>query len=630
MFAYRPDIDTLRAVAVLSVVVFHFERAWLPGGFLGVDIFFVISGFLITSIIHREMKDGTFSFKSFYIRRIKRILPAFFAVVFVTLLVAAFFYSPDDYKFLGRSAFASVLFAANLYFARGQGYFDPAQEEKPLLHIWSLSVEEQYYFLFPLLCLWLVKQGWRRQFVCLAVLIVASAGAALLPAFGLDKYYLPHLRAGEMLIGSLAAVWMQYCRLKNSFPAERFAAPASLVSAVVLTACLVFYRPEMPFFPGVAALLPCFAAAALIYFNGFDHRFKKLFALKWVVFVGLSSYSLYLWHWPVLAFARFWLGEPELPLTWMLPLALVVVSLSLLSYYLVEQPCRKIKPAFGRNAVLLYVLPAAAVAVCWQILMQSPLIEKYRIGGLARDYSSCHNNFDKRCIWGAENRKPTVLMLGDSHADHYKTFVDTVGKSENWAATLVSADTCAYAEGYRSRLFDSSSACRAVHEYARTHLQEYPVVFLAMRWGNQMDSQSIAYDPQFFTKFDATLARLSKEKQAVYLFTDTPTLTRHGLRSYKLSQVFGHPQPAFTPDETHRNVLLGNRKMKETAARYPNVHIVDTASLMPAGFEYGGKPLLSDADHINPYGGRVLADKFLQKHILLKGSAAAATVRPNP
>lgn len=187
VLSYRPDIDTLRAMAVLSVVAFHIEKNWLPGGFLGVDIFFVISGFLITMIIHREMSQGIFSFKTFYIRRIKRILPAFFAVLTATLIGGFLLFTKDDFFLLWKSALAALGFASNLYFAKGQGYFDPAQEEKPLLHIWSLSVEEQYYFVFPILLLLVVRKSWRVQFGFLIALCVLSLAASFMPS-SLDKY----------------------------------------------------------------------------------------------------------------------------------------------------------------------------------------------------------------------------------------------------------------------------------------------------------------------------------------------------------------------------------------------------------------------------------------------------------
>jgi len=204
-----PGLDGLRAIAVLLVIVYHLWPTSVPGGMIGVDIFFVISGFLITMIIHREMSQGIFSFKMFYIRRIKRILPAFFAVLIATLIGGFLLFTKDDFFLLWKSSLAALGFASNLYFAKGQGYFDPAQEEKPLLHIWSLSVEEQYYFVFPILLLLVVRKSWRTQFAFLITLCVFSILASFIPT-SLDKYYLPHLRACEMLVGSLTAVWMQY------------------------------------------------------------------------------------------------------------------------------------------------------------------------------------------------------------------------------------------------------------------------------------------------------------------------------------------------------------------------------------------------------------------------------------
>lgn len=250
VLSYRPDIDTLRAVAVLSVVVFHIEKNWLPGGFLGVDIFFVISGFLITMIIHREMSSGIFSFKKFYIRRIKRILPAFFTVLAATLICGFLLFTKDDFSLLWRTALSTLGFISNIFFAKGQGYFDPIQEEKPLLHIWSLSVEEQYYFVFPILLLLVVRKSWRTQFAFLITLCVFSILASFIPT-ALDKYYLPHLRACEMLIGSLTAVWMQYRQQQGLDTGKPYAAAGALLSVCVLFACLFAYTEKPPISRGL-------------------------------------------------------------------------------------------------------------------------------------------------------------------------------------------------------------------------------------------------------------------------------------------------------------------------------------------------------------------------------------------
>lgn len=225
-------------------------------------------------IIHREMSSGIFSFKKFYIRRIKRILPAFFTVLTVTLICGFLLFTKDDFFLLWRTALSTLGFISNIFFAKGQGYFDPIQEEKPLLHIWSLSVEEQYYFVFPILLLLVVRKSWRTQFAFLITLCIFSILASFMPTT-LDKYYLPHLRACEMLIGSLTAVWMQYRQQQGMDTGNQYAAAGALLSVCILFTCLLTYTEKTAYFPGPAAIIPCLAAAAFIYFNQFEHRLKN-------------------------------------------------------------------------------------------------------------------------------------------------------------------------------------------------------------------------------------------------------------------------------------------------------------------------------------------------------------------
>lgn len=486
---YRPDIDTLRAAAVLSVIVFHIEKDWLPGGFLGVDIFFVISGFLMTAILLREMSGGRFFLKTFYIRRIKRILPAFFAVLAATLAGGFFLFTKDDFFLLWKSALTALGFASNLYFARGKDYFDPAQEEKPLLHIWSLSVEEQFYFVFPILLLLVARKSLRVQFGFLAALCALSLAASFMPS-ALDKYYLPHLRACEMLVGSLTAVRMRYRQQRNPAVGKRYAAVGALFSACILSACLFAYSEQTAYFPGPAALIPCLAVAALIYFNHYEHPLKKFFQWKITVAAGLISYSLYLWHWPILAFMRY-IGPDNLPPY--SPAAAIVLTLafSLISYHCIEKPFKKWKGSFAQSVLWIYALPMLVLGAGSFFAMRLPFMAQYDRLGLTRSNTSCHNNTGKQCLWGDTEKQPELLVLGDSHADHYKTFFDAVGKKEKWSATMVSADACAYVEGYASRVFQNWAACRAVYRYAEEHLPRYPKVVLAMRWGPDARKQPL-------------------------------------------------------------------------------------------------------------------------------------------
>lgn len=605
--------DGICAAAVLSVIVFHIEKNWLPGGFLGVDIFFVISGFLMTMILHREMSGGgRFSLKAFYIRRIKRILPAFFAVLAATLTGGFFLFTKDDFFLLWKSALTALGFASNLYFARGKDYFDPAQEEKPLLHIWSLSVEEQFYFVFPILLLLVARKSPRVQFGFLAALCALSLAASFMPS-AFDKYYLPHLRACEMLVGSLTAVWM---RCRQPAVGRRCAAAGALFAVCILSTCLFSYSEQTAYFPGPAALIPCLAVAALIYFNHYEHPLKKFFQWKITVAAGLISYSLYLWHWPILAFMRY-IGPDNLPPYSTAAAIVLILLLSLISYHCIEKPFKKWKGSFAQSVLWIYALPMLILGAGSFFAMRLPFMAQYDRLGLTRSNTSCHNNTGKQCLWGDTEKQPELLVLGDSHADHYKTFFDAVGKKEKWSATMVSADACAYVEGYASRVFQNWAACRAVYRYAEEHLPLYSKVVLAMRWGSQMpeNSRSLAYDAGFFQKFDRMLHKLSSEKQAVYLMADNLASSYNVQRAYILSSRIPGYRQALRPDD--ESTLKANARIRELAAKYPNVYIIDAAAYIPADFQIGGLPVYSDTDHINPYGGTELAKRFSEKQRFL-------------
>ena len=611
---YRPDIDTLRAAAVLSVIVFHIEKDWLPGGFLGVDIFFVIFRLFEDddSSPRKVGGGGRFSLKAFYIRRIKRILPAFFAVLAATLAGGFFLFTKDDFFLLWKSALTALGFASNLYFARGKDYFDPAQEEKPLLHIWSLSVEEQFYFVFPILLLLVARKSLRVQFGFLAALCALSLAASFIPS-ALDKYYLPHLRACELLIGSLTAVWM---RCRQPAVGRRCAAVGALFAVCILSTCLFSYSEQTAYFPGPAALIPCLAVAALIYFNHYEHPLKKFFQSKITVAAGLISYSLYLWHWPILAFMRY-IGPDNLPPYSPAAAVVLILLLSLFSYHCIEKPFKKWQGSFAQSVLWIYALPMLILGAGSFFAMRLPFMAQYDRLGLTRSNTSCHNNTGKQCLWGDTEKQPELLVLGDSHADHYKTFFDAVGKKEKWSATMVSADACAYVEGYASRVFQNWAACRAVYRYAEEHLPRYSKVVLAMRWGSQMpeNSRSLAYDAGFFQKFDRMLHKLSSEKQAVYLMADNLASSYNVQRAYILSSRIPGYRQALRPDD--ESTLKANARIRELAAKYPNVYIIDAAAYIPADFQIGGLPVYSDKDHINPYGGTELAKRFSEKQRFL-------------
>ncbi|OGQ25213.1 MAG: hypothetical protein A2138_06185 [Deltaproteobacteria bacterium RBG_16_71_12] len=332
---YRADIDGLRAIAVLSVLLFHAQVAGTGGGFVGVDVFFVISGFLITGIVSNEIDQGRFSIARFYQRRVLRIFPALFAVVAVTCVAAAVVLLPVAFRDYGQSVVATTLFSSNLLFWRESGYFEGAAHTKPLLHTWSLSVEEQFYLVLPPLLLAIkrfLSGRYASWLLAIAALSLALAVDAVRREPMLAFYLVPH-RAWELLLGSLLAV-----SGRRRIDDPRLRTALALAGLCLILGSVCCYDETTPF-PGVAAIPPCLGALLIIATGREGPTFvHRLLQLRPLVVVGEISYSLYLWHWPIIVFVRSW--RPELHRT---EQALVIVgslALSYLSWRFVEQPFR--------------------------------------------------------------------------------------------------------------------------------------------------------------------------------------------------------------------------------------------------------------------------------------------------
>jgi len=331
---YRPEIDGLRAVAILPVVLFHAGVPGFGGGFVGVDVFFVISGYLITSIIRGELQDGGFSFVNFYKRRMRRIFPALFVMLAVSFVAAFIILPPSDLQQFSDSLVASTFFYSNIYFLHQSGYFATASELMPLLHTWSLAVEEQYYFVLPAMLFFSWRLGHRGQMVLMAVLAVASLVAAqvyLATNPTLAFFVLP-TRFWELLLGALAA----YLLAGPAFPG-RGASGLSWLGLAMILAAVAAFSPTTPF-PGVAALLPTLGAVLVILTCDADRGVGRLLAWRGLVMIGLLSYSLYLWHYPMLSFMRHLEGGDRPAMLAVAVIASIIAAG--LSYRFVEVPVR--------------------------------------------------------------------------------------------------------------------------------------------------------------------------------------------------------------------------------------------------------------------------------------------------
>lgn len=354
---YRADIDGLRAVAVILVLLFHAELGW-TGGFIGVDVFFVISGFLITGLIIKQQEARTFTLRNFWVRRIRRIVPVSFVTIGCTLLIGSLVLFRADFRELTYSALAQLVMLANVFFWKQTGYFAGAAELKPLMHTWSLAVEEQFYLGYPFLLVALNRTTRTTTGRVLAVLAGSSFALSVwgVHAFPRFTFFMLPTRAWEMLLGGL--IWFAPPPEKLSVSRSELLSWSAI--AGILGAGWLFDAGTP--FPGLAALLPCAATALLIYVNQTRQAsVARLLSAKPVVFVGLISYSLYLWHWPLLVFARY---GSSTPLTADRRLLILLVSfvVAYLSFRFVETPWRK-RQRFGGKRALLTATAGVLVAM---------------------------------------------------------------------------------------------------------------------------------------------------------------------------------------------------------------------------------------------------------------------------
>jgi len=423
-FKYRPDIDGLRALAVVLVLLFHFNLGF-AGGFVGVDVFFVISGYLITGLILKDQSNGHFSLARFWLRRIRRILPASTVMVLATLVAGFFLLWPDEFADLAKSTIAQQLMLANVYFWDTSDYFSRAAELKPLLHTWSLAVEEQFYLFYPFLLVLLRKLSGRQK---AAVLTVLALGSFAISVYGVSEhplatFFLLPGRMWEMLAGGLICFAPSPARLK-----PWFLNILSVAGVLAIVATAYAYTAATPF-PGVAALLPCSAAALLIYSSCHSLTWPaRILASRPLVAVGLISYSLYLWHWPVLAVLRSLYGL-ELPLTIRLAALAASFAMGYASYRWVERPFRNgVLIASTRQLLAATVATPLVLAACSAAIILTDGLP-YRVNPQAIHYrNAIARGPDVPVVtleqarvgafprFGAADKPQRCLLWGDSHA----------------------------------------------------------------------------------------------------------------------------------------------------------------------------------------------------------------------
>lgn len=426
--SYRPEVDGLRAVAVIPVILFHAGFEWFSGGFVGVDVFFVVSGYLITGIIYGEIRRGDFSIVKFYERRVRRILPALFFVSITCLVFAWFWMLPTEFKRLSESLVAVNLFVSNIYFWQSLDYFTGPAEMQPFLHTWSLAVEEQFYLFFPIFMLLAARF---RKFFLLSVIVTGGLVSLLLAEYAASNhptanFYLLPTRAWELMAGAIIAIYTYDRNLSFSLLSRNIGSAAGLL----LIAYAVFFFDEATPFPGLWAVIPVLGTSLVILFAG-DKDFIGRF-LKWrpIVGIGLISYSAYLWHQPVFVFAKERSLGP-LSVTELLLLSILSIVMAVFSWRYVEQPFRHrgnfTQPQMFKAALAMSVLMIGigiygthTRGIPWRFNENVESIVKVRLDG-SHVPESCHAttgkmlSIDETCEYNKDGDK-VIAIWGDSHA----------------------------------------------------------------------------------------------------------------------------------------------------------------------------------------------------------------------
>ncbi|AJI47955.1 acyltransferase [Francisella philomiragia] len=654
---YRSDIDGLRAFAVLSVVLYHLEVSWVKSGFLGVDIFFVISGFLITKIIIIDLQDGTFSIKNFYLRRVRRILPALIFVLAISSFFAWLILLPQDLLNYAKSMVSVIASISNLFFFKtlSFGYFATDSSTIPLLHTWSLGVEEQFYIIWPVILIILFKlniSSKRYLLTITSLLIIASIAIFFYKHFP-KFYYIPLNRGFELLFGCFLAIGLSDREHKS--PNRTLLNIFSVVSLVLMVVPIFLISVSYPSFWMIVA---CFGATLFIYSGslGYTPIINRLFSIKSFVAIGLISYSLYLWHWPIIAYLNY------LSITITEDIATVVIILSIIlatiSYLFVEKPFRhKFKFSFLKSLTLLWIIPLViSIGFCIASkhqgfafnhpnIDQNKLTFKYGFEkvdnngcfyNFAQDseinrngpyYVSYEKNYDSTKCKVFDDKKSDILVLGNSHARSDWPMVSEWIKNADSNATLLAItpndneNTAPYAP-YPNNLNQKikNDAMRQRFDFIKKAIKKnssYKTIIIANMGGIGNKGE--------LNIFGSIVKKALENNKHVILIVDTPYL--------------GQPASYLPENRNISNLCAINRihlncdidygiykgwirtqteLYKKFKNQYPNqIEIVNPSKVICSKNECSttikGIPIYADSHHLSYIGSKLIGQKYLEE-----------------
>lgn len=648
---YRADLDGLRAFAILPVLLFHAGLPGFSGGFVGVDVFFVLSGYFMATIILKELDRGSFSFRQFYMRRIRRILPALFTMITVTAAAAYFLLMPQELEYFADSVKAAALFISNVLFERESGYFDLAAEAKPLLHTWSLSIEEQFYIIFPLALFAAHRFARTRLLPIFLAVALASFVASSWEVFHAPTkaFYLLHFRIWELLAGSLIAF------LPRRDHSPRISMAMAMTGIAGILTPVFLYSAETPF-PGIHAALPV-ASAALIIHARSRSGLPALLLTNWAaVGIGRISYSLYLWHWPIIVFFRYFTGHD---LT--IPESLVVIGLSFgvayLSWRFVEQPARY--GAWASSRIMIFGLSGSAIAAAvifgtvvrtFDGIPQRLPKDVYTLYAATYDQSpymsqTCFADSDgkglqgdairqgKLCDVGAKtNDAPDFLIWGDSHAAAIASAIDTAATRVGLNGEFVGRASC---PPLPDTEFGPPAIVKRCKDYnaavvSLVRRKHFPYVFLAGYWPkyvhrSELPGEGIFFDPNVAphladwsapvrSGLERTIEMLEEEGAQVILVMDVPEMGADVPEDLARDRMRRQPLEVGPPRSyTDRRQALARKTLTDVARETGSIVVDPLSALCDAKACHAiidGKVLYKDSDHLSLTGARLLAPVF--------------------
>lgn len=612
---YRNDINGIRAIAVIAVILYHGGFTFLPGGFVGVDIFFALSGYLITSIIYPQMQANSFSFMEFYLRRARRLLPASTAMIMVTVIIFASFYPPELFQTVNHSALSALAFVSNIFFWQSSGYFSASMELQPLLHMWSLSVEEQFYFFLPIMLLLGLKYCKHYLIHGLALGCVLSLILAVIYApnmLSFFSFYLLPTRFYEMGLGALLAIYLVHHPMQ--FNDQKYARKLGLVCILVP---IFFYHKGLSF-PSFYPLLPVIGALLLIADSSKEGLIYRLLTTKPMVNIGLYSYSLYLWHWPIHVFMQ-WQATELSALSFNIIYLSSTMLCGYLSYRLIETPMRKPEFYLPYKVKILTLSGVGLVVLCLtsltingnrHLLATPEIVLSHYENALpdepfrqeCTDYKRLHGQYKICTVRSSPTANISILVWGDSHASSLLSAVSQLSDDINVSAFNTSGCP-SLLEIERNNAPDCKLHNAYMMDFLATHSQTYDLVINASAWHNYIELNLLTHP-------DASDVKNSIRAGI--------TATANFYAEHNINYMFLNQFPKFDVDiplfyfQHHQRIptiplVSFTQKSKEFLALADGVPILDFSALMcdDAQCYAGNQDMLffRDGHHIsNPFG----------------------------